>query len=94
MNQAKAKVRIGYVALEDECDELWSGHIWSYDPRGSSIDAGFDFKVIDYESFRTVCEALQEIKAGCLVPPDGGQPNLSDAIEIATEALKKVGWDG
>lgn len=32
--------------------------------------------------------ALKHIKNGCLVPPDGGQPNLQDAIDTAREALR------
>jgi len=35
-------------------------------------------------------EALEFMKQGCLVPPDGGSPDIPDYINCATEALKKI----
>lgn len=35
-------------------------------------------------------EALEFMKQGCLVPPDGVSPDIPDYINCSTEALKKI----
>lgn len=35
-------------------------------------------------------KALKFIQSGCLVPPDGGSPDLMDAVKCAEEALNKI----
>ncbi len=45
------------------------------------------------EELAGVREKLEFIAGGCLVPPDGGSPNLRDAIESAREALEILKGD-
>jgi hypothetical protein len=42
------------------------------------------------EALAIAVEALEFISDGCLVPPDGGSPRLTDAIQTACEALAKI----
>ena len=42
------------------------------------------------KALRLAVEELEFIKSGCLVPPDGGQPKLEDAIKTASDALAEI----
>ena len=42
------------------------------------------------ETVRIQAEALEFSKSGCLVPPDGGSPDVQDHINNASEALARV----
>lgn len=42
------------------------------------------------ESLEIACRALEHIENGCLVPPDGGSPNLYDYMDAAREAIAKI----
>jgi hypothetical protein len=48
----------------------------------------------DIEALRAKLECAREvfdfIAGGCLVPPDGGQPSLGDAIGAAGKALREI----
>lgn len=45
-----------------------------------------EFKVLE-SRIEKLRDALEFIKSGCLVPPDGGSPDLMDAVNSAKEAL-------
>lgn len=42
----------------------------------------------DLEKIAALREALEDIASGCLVPPDGGSPNLDDYRHVALKALQ------
>jgi hypothetical protein len=42
------------------------------------------------KALRLAVVELDFIKTGCLVPPDGGQPKLEDAVKAADEIIAEI----
>ncbi len=42
------------------------------------------------EMMKVVIDKLEFISSGCLVPPDGGSPDIMDAVNAAKEAMGAI----